>query len=138
MSLDPISAGLDLATAIVGLFPNKNAEEQATLKLQIQNLIDSTQIATAQIQVDQTEAANESVFVSGWRPFIGWVCGAAFVWQFIILQIVAFIGDNVKGSPMILPTFDTTTMISILGGLLGLGAMRSYDKVTKSKNNNNG
>ena len=136
MSLDPISAGLDLATAIVGLFPNKNAQEQAELKIEIQNLIDSTQLATAQINVNQAEAENESVFIAGWRPFIGWVCGAAFVWQFIILQIVAFIGANVKGSPMILPVFDTTTMISILGGLLGLGAMRSYDKVTKSKSSN--
>lgn len=134
MSMDPISAGLDLATEIVGLFPNKNLQEQAELKLRVQNLIDATQIATAQIQVNQAEAGSESVFVAGWRPFIGWVCGCAFIWQFIILQIVAFIGANIKGSPMILPAFDTTTMISILGGLLGLGAMRTVDKAIILKN----
>lgn len=83
----------------------------------------------AQIRVNQQEAAHDSIFVAGWRPFIGWVCGAALAWQFIGLQLALFISRLYKFDLGPLPQFDYASLSPILLGMLGLGAMRSYEKV---------
>lgn len=83
----------------------------------------------AQARINEKEAASDNLFVSGWRPFVGWVCGSALAWQFVGLPLAQFF-IRVTGHDLgPLPTFDYATLSPILLGMLGLGAMRSYEKV---------
>ena len=85
-------------------------------------------LALAQIEVNKAEAASGSVFKGGWRPFIGWVCGAAFAYHFVgqpvILFALAVYGVEVPD----LPEFDMGTLLTVLGGMLGIGGLRTYEK----------
>lgn len=83
----------------------------------------------AQLRINQQEAAHDSIFVAGWRPFIGWVCGVSLAWQFIGLRVALFITATFKLEIGPLPEFDYAQLTPILLGMLGLGAMRSYEKV---------
>jgi hypothetical protein len=85
-------------------------------------------IALAQIEVNKMEAASGSIFKGGWRPFIGWVCGIAFAYHFILQPLIIF-GVSVAGIDVPeLPEFDMSTLLTVLGGLLGLGTLRTYEK----------
>jgi hypothetical protein len=74
-------------------------------------------VAIAQIEVNKQEAAHKNLFVAGWRPFIGWTCGLAMFNNFVLASYIAIV-------PM-----DLALMMPVLMGMLGLGAMRSYEKV---------
>ena len=87
-----------------------------------------SQVSLAQIGVDNTEAGSESIFKSGWRPFIGWTCGSAFSWQFVMQPALEWISAAV-GHPVILPKADLSQMMPVLLGMLGLGAMRTVEKI---------
>lgn len=143
MGFDPLSSGFDLGTAIVGLVskfvPDKTIQEQEAFAVQIQKLADAAAVEKAQSSIDQVEAASTSLFVAGWRPALGWVCGVSFAWQFVIMPIVLFLQTSF-GVHIVPPVFDTATMNQVLMGMLGLGAMRTYEKVqdTKSKNSKTG
>lgn len=110
------------------LFPDKvaQAKEREELLLKAQEL--DNQLALAQTSINQTEASSASLFVAGWRPFIGWVCGLAFAYQFIIQPFLAFIIGNYTHQEPLLPEFDTDTLSNVLYGMLGLGTLRSVDK----------
>jgi hypothetical protein len=85
-------------------------------------------IATGQMAVNQAEASSASLFVSGWRPFIGWICGAAFAYKFVLAPAVAF-GLNAAGHPVELPVLDFTEMSTVLLGMLGIGGLRTIEKI---------
>lgn len=94
--------------------------ELARLEDQAQARLDAAVLA--QIDVNKTEASNGSVFVAGWRPFVGWVCGVGLGTQSILLPLI----EQVTGRGYHL---DTTLLIATLGGMLGIGGMRTYEKV---------
>jgi hypothetical protein len=82
-----------------------------------------------QLAVNQAEAANPSIFVSGWRPFIGWVCGGGCAWNWVGLPIAKF-GILAAGLPALqIAQADLTEMMPLLLGLLGLGGLRTYERV---------
>jgi Holin of 3TMs, for gene-transfer release len=95
---------------------------QATLENKIQDAI------SAQIEVNKQEAASPSLFVAGWRPWIGWTCGMAFAWAFVLQPLLTF-ALAAAGHKMDLPTLDLSQMMPVLLGMLGLGAMRTYEKI---------
>ena len=103
-----------------------DAAEKDKFKIEMAQL--EMQSQQSQIDVNKVEAANTNVFVSGWRPFIGWCCGAAFAYHLIIQPFLAFI-MAASGHVFPLPEFDTATLNTTLMGLLGLGAMRTFEKV---------
>ena len=74
-----------------------------------------------QLEVNKVEAAHHSVFVSGWRPCIGWVCALGLFYNVILANII--------GIWVEVPEVDTTLLVPVMMGMLGLGAMRSYEKV---------
>jgi len=84
----------------------------------------------AQLEVNKTEAAHKSLFVAGWRPFIGWVCGLGFFSNFIIIPVANFV-LQLLSNPVVIPMIDTSQMMPVLMGMLGLGAMRTVEKVQK-------
>lgn len=82
----------------------------------------------AQIEVNKTEAQHQSVFVSGWRPFIGWVCGCGFVYQYVVRPLLpwALTVAGIHDVPA-LPALDGSLM-ELTVGMLGLGALRTFEK----------
>ncbi len=117
---------------IIKLIPNKNAEEEAALRIQLQTLMDQAVVDSTQAQTNTAEAANPNIFVSGWRPGIGWICATAFAWQFVLLPFLLFLNAEFHYS-ISPPAFDTSSMVTILMGMLGLGGMRSVDKFVAHK-----
>jgi hypothetical protein len=81
----------------------------------------------AQIDVNLAEAQNPNLFVSGWRPAVGWVCAFALTWYFILAPLLTWT-LSAFGVSSTIPAFDTSELMSLLMALLGVGAMRSYDK----------
>ena len=81
----------------------------------------------AQIDVNKAEALHRTVFVAGWRPFIGWTCGLALAYHFILQPIIVFT-MSVNGLAYDLPEFDMGSLMTIILGMLGLGGMRSFEK----------
>ena len=84
--------------------------------------------AMAQIDVNKTEAASNSIFKGGWRPFIGWVCGTAFAYHFVLQPVLIFIMTYAGHEVPSLPEFDMASLMTVLGGLLGLGGLRTFEK----------
>tara|TARA_R110000822_G_scaffold254506_3_gene380748 strand:+ start:401 stop:808 length:408 start_codon:yes stop_codon:yes gene_type:complete len=129
MALDPVSALLDIGGKVLDrVFPDP--AQQATARLELLKLQQSgelTQLA-GQMEINKVEAANPSVFVSGWRPAIGWVCGAGFAVQFVIGPLAEW-GSALYGHPVKFPQMDTGTMMPLLLGMLGLGGMRTAEKM---------
>lgn len=109
LGIGPIAS---LAQEILAMFPN--AEQRAAAANKLQDL--AAQIAAAQSATNTAEAGSSNVFVAGWRPFIGWVCGFGFLYS--IVQPALY-----------LPPVDLNNVIAVLGGMLGLGAMRTVEKV---------
>jgi len=89
------------------------------------------EINKAQLEVNKVEAGHTSLFVAGWRPFTGWVCSVALCYHFVIQPFLLFLLHSF-GYQVDLPVFDMTTLTTILMGMLGLGGLRSYEKVKKS------
>ena len=117
------------------IIPDPNARENAKLELlkaenaqALQEMQLALQADKNQTQIDQVEAQNPDLFVSGWRPFIGWVCGAAFAYHYIIQPLLAFIIVNTGGS-VNLPAFDIRELTTVLMGMLGLGGLRTLEKI---------
>jgi hypothetical protein len=131
MALDPVTAVLNLGSTIIDrLIPDKTQAAQAKAQLADDALKGEYADAVAQLQVNSAEAANQSVFVAGWRPAVGWACAAAFTYVYIVqpafqFALVAFKVNFDLGK---LPVLDIADMMPVLLGMLGLGAMRSYDK----------
>lgn len=129
MSLDPISAILDLGnTLITRIFPDPVQAEQAKLKLFEMQQSGELASMTAQTDINKIEANNTSLFVSGWRPFVGWVCGSAFALHFVLMPVTNFL-LVANGHKEIILAFDMQTLLTVLFGLLGLGGYRTYEKV---------
>ena len=121
MALDPLTAGISLVeTAISRIWPDKSAAEQ----MQIAAAVQAVQ---AQMDVNKVEAAHPSVFVSGWRPAIGWICGAAFAWNWVGLPI-AKMGLAIAGVSLDLSPASMAEMMPVLLGMLGLSGLRSFEK----------
>ena len=85
------------------------------------------EIAKGQMAINQVEAASSSLMVSGWRPFIGWTCGFGMFGNFITIPFSNFV-LALLGIDIVIPLVPLETMMPVLMGMLGLGAMRSYEK----------
>lgn len=119
--IDPIAKILDK------FIPD--ADEKNRLAYEISTLAErhALELAKAQIEVNKAEASNASVFVSGWRPAVGWICATGMAFNFILVPTGNFV-FAVAGLPPVLPPLDLTEMMPVLMGMLGLGAMRSFEK----------
>ena len=132
MSLIPL-----LGNLLDKFFPDPAAANDAKLKLmqmaqngELAQLDADTKLALGQLEVNKAEASSNSVWVAGWRPFIGWVCGSAFAFKFV-LGPSAVVLMAMLGHPITLPEFDFTEMSTILLGMLGLGGLRTVEKIKK-------
>lgn len=124
MAHDPLTAGIELAGSVINkIWPDKSEAER-------QQLAAAVQIVQGQIDINKAEGASSSVFVAGWRPFIGWVCGMGCAWNWIGLPVAKF-GLAMYGHPLALEPADLSEMMPLLLGMLGLGGLRSFEKVKR-------
>ena len=105
----------------------EDKDQKAKLAHDLATMADkhAQQIALAQIEVNKAEAASGSLFKGGWRPAVGWGCAIAFAYHFIIKDLIIF-GASFAGAE--LPEFDMGTLLTVLGGMLGIGGLRTYEK----------
>jgi len=127
---------MSLVNTLVGPVSNildkfvEDKDQKAKLAHEIATMSDrhAQEIALAQISVNAAEAASGSLFKGGWRPCVGWVCAIAFFYHFVgqplIIFIVALAGVEIPD----LPEFDMGTLLTVLGGMLGIGSLRTYEK----------
>lgn len=108
------------AKAILELKKEENAQALQELTLEIQSM-------KLQTDINLEEAKSGNWFAASWRPFIGWVCGVAFAYHFVLQPLIAFF-LAANGHDMKLPAFDMDALFTVLMGMLGLGGMRSFEK----------
>ena len=118
----PITGLLDKFIPDVDL-KNKLAHQVATMAE-----THAQELAKGQLEINKVEAQHKSIFVSGWRPFIGWTCGIALCWHFVLQPVTLFVCTYIGLTIPTLPEFDMGSLLTILGGLLGLGGLRTYEK----------
>src|SRR5262249_11313922 len=118
MAFDPLSAAMDLGGKLIDrFFPDPAKKAEAALQLlQLQQSGELAQMA-GQMDINKTEAASGSLFVAGWRPFVGWCCGAAMAWNYVAGPIVGTI-SQFRLKPIMFVPVDTTTMMPVLLGML--------------------
>lgn len=107
----------------------EDKDQKARLAHDLATMADNhaQELAKAQLEVNKVEAAHHSLFVSGWRPFIGWTCGLGMFGNFITIPFANFVLALSK-IDIVIPLVPLETMMPVLMGMLGLGAMRSYEK----------
>lgn len=123
MGLDITGVGAiaELASNVVNkIWPDKTEEEK-------QQLAAAVMVVQGQIDINKEEAKSDNVFVSGWRPFIGWVCGSACAWNWIGLPM-AKAGLLLAGVTLSVSPADLSEMLPVLMGMLGLGTLRTAEK----------
>jgi hypothetical protein len=82
-----------------------------------------------QIEINKAEAQHRSMFVAGWRPFLGWGLSFAMLWHFVLAPVTIF-GFAYSGMPAPdLPVFDMDSLMTVLLGMLGLGGLRTVEKI---------
>jgi hypothetical protein len=111
----------------------EDKDQKAQLAHEIATMSDNhaQQALMGQLEINKAEAASGSLFKGGWRPFIGWVCGFAFAYHFVLQPLIVF-GVTAAGVDMPeLPSFDMGSLLTVMMGMLGLGGLRSVEKLKK-------
>lgn len=121
-----------LVNRVLDFIPNPEEKAKATIALQQQLQTAVLAAEQSQLEIDKIEAASPSMFVAGWRPFIGWLCGFALGWQYVILPLLSYVvniyctSSGTKIPP--LPVLDSSTLYPLLMAMLGLGGMHTYER----------
>lgn len=134
MSFDPVSALFSVGeTLIERIWPDPKIQSEEKLKLlELKQQGDAAQLEyyivqlRGQLAINVEEAKHKSIFVAGWRPFIGWVGGLSLAYAGIVYPILLFVCAMMEAPNP--PELDTTLLGTIVTGMLGIGAMRSVDK----------
>jgi|TARA_R110000787_G_scaffold208201_3_gene318133 hypothetical protein len=124
-----ISAILPSVMEVAGRFlpEDKEARAKAERELEAQLTVHLAKIDLAQLDINKTEAAHRSIFVAGWRPFIGWTCGLALFYTYVLQPILIFVMAHMN-LLIDLPQMELGEMMPVLMGMLGLGGLRTFEK----------
>jgi len=125
----PLEAVLGLATSLIDrIFPDP--AQKASAQLELLKLQQSGELAqiTGQLDINKIEAANVNLFVSGWRPAIGWVCSLALAYQYLVRPLAGTIAMMTGHTLPPLPGLDDN-LWQLMMGMLGMGGLRTFEKV---------
>jgi uncharacterized protein YybS (DUF2232 family) len=117
--IDPISNILDKFVA----------DKDLKVKLQHELNQELHKANMAQVEINKIEANHKSIFVAGWRPFLGWSLSFAMSWHYVLAPLILFIAGFTNYQLPQLPEFDMSSLMTVLMGMLGLGGLRTYEKV---------
>ena len=116
-----------LGTLIDRLIPDSAEAGRVKLEMEAKLVEAANAVNLAQIENNKIEAGHRSIFIAGWRPFLGWVCGLGFMWAFVGNPIAVWV-VALTGAEVVLPALDTAPLTEMLFAMLGLGGMRSWEK----------
>ena len=124
-----ISSLIGPVTGILDKFI-EDKDQKAQLAHEIATMSDThaQQALLAQLEINKAEAASGSLFKGGWRPAVGWICAIAFGYHFVLQPLLVFVLTASGVDLPDLPEFDMSTLLTVLGGMLGIGGLRSYEK----------
>lgn len=125
--LEWLGTGLKMVDKLVDRIPDPAARERASLEMQADLLKYAAEQSQAQMEVNKVEAGHQSLFVAGWRPFIGWMGGITLGYAFLIHPILSWFLALV-GVDTPLPEPNTEAMMALVTAMLGVTAARSFDK----------
>ena len=121
-----------LIAPVTGLLDKfiEDKDQKAALAQEIATMSQkhAQELSLAQIEVNKAEAQSGSLFKGGWRPAVGWVCAIAFLYHFLLKDIIMFVCAFAGVDIPDLPEFDMSTLLTVLGGMLGIGGLRTYEK----------
>jgi hypothetical protein len=127
--MNPLAAILEVGNALIKhFFPDPAQQAAAEQKMAELVVSGELQKIAGQLAINQEEAKSDSMFVAGWRPFVGWVCGAALAYVAILEPVVRFVA-LAAGYAGKFPVIDTTITMQVLFGMLGLGGLRTAEKI---------
>lgn len=118
---DAVAAGLQVINKFI---PDPEARAKAEAQLRT----DLLQWDTAQTTVNAEEARHADVFVAGWRPALGWTCAIAFAFIYVVGPMITWL-TTLSGYPVPLPSFNTEALMTLTLGMLGLGGLRTLEKM---------
>jgi hypothetical protein len=130
MALDPVTAILDVGSKVIDrLWPDPAQALQAKIKLFELQQSGELQVIAGQLDINKEEAKNANVFVSGWRPFIGWTCGSALVYTYILYPLLLWAAAT--WAPQIKPPLlvNDGMLFELMLGMLGMSGLRTFEKV---------
>jgi len=110
------------------VIPDQAAAAKAKLEMEARLLEAATAQAAQQTEINKIEAGHTSIFVSGWRPYIGWVCGMAIAWAFLVAPMLSWLLP-VMGVVAVVPPLQTEFLLELVFAMLGLGGLRTFEKL---------
>ncbi len=126
-AIGPVFSFLD--DAIKRAWPDKTEAAKIAAQLQTEILKGDLQNLQQQVSVNAIEAASPSLFVAGWRPFVGWICGTALAYNFVVQPFIAFTVGVFAWKLPPLPVLDSGSLTTVLLGMLGIAGMRTVEKI---------
>jgi hypothetical protein len=110
------------------VIPDQAAAAKAKLEMEAKLLEAATAQASQQAEINKIEAQHSSIFVAGWRPYIGWVCGMAIAWAFLFAPMLSWLLP-VLGVVSVVPPLQTEFLLELVFAMLGLGGLRTFEKL---------
>ncbi len=110
------------------VIPDQAAAAKAKLEMEAKLLEAATAQASQQAEINKAEAGHSSIFVAGWRPYIGWVCGMAIAWAFLLAPMLSWLLP-VMGVVAAVPPLQTEFLLELVFAMLGLGGLRTFEKL---------
>jgi hypothetical protein len=138
--MNPLLLGplLELGKSLIGkLFPDPAEAARAQVELlrmqqtgELAQLAADTELAKGQLAVNAAEAASGNRFVAGWRPAVGWLCALGLGYEFLLCPLLPWVMTILLGKPIpVLPDLPSETLMTLLFGMLGLGGLRTAEKI---------
>jgi len=126
--IGPVSAILDKA------IPDKDLKEKLAHEIATMAERHTHEQVQAQLEINKTEAAHKNLFVAGWRPACGWICVLGMAGNFLVIPFANMVLELLKTGVSV-PMIDLSTMLPVLMGMLGLGGLRTLEKVQGAQKN---
>lgn len=122
-------------TVVDKIWPDADEADKRKHSQFMAELMAHVQLVMGQLEVNKAEAQHKSIFVAGWRPFIGWVCGLGLAYQFLIYPLLTWVWSLliafavIPATAIYPPALAVGTLVTLVGGMLGLGAVRTVERV---------
>lgn len=113
---------------LINLIPDPNEKRKMQQELELHFMQAVAQLDTAQMDINKTEAATGNMFIAGWRPFIGWVCGFALAWTYVGSPFAVFVLSFTPYSNVVLPNIANDQLFELVLGMLGMSGLRTFEK----------
>lgn len=118
-----------VASLLDKFIPDADTKQKIAHEIATMSQKHAQELAKGQLEINKEEAKHRSLFVAGWRPFLGWILAAAMGWHFVFAPMTMFICAYFNVPIPALPVFDMDSLMTVLLGMLGLGGLRTAEKI---------